>query len=137
MVYSVETVTETLWASFLLSFSPPPPPPLVFFLLLFSGKLWRLIIIFIIINANNDRFAVYATGTFQHVIWCQFVADVKGNPGAGGGGVPVTVKYRRPYAITVVTDSILYIMATIFGGAVVNSNRAHKYNRAVGRRAFR
>ena len=68
----------------LFCFLSPPPP--VFFLLLFSGKLWRLIIIFIIINANNDRFAVYATGIFQYVIWCQFVADVKGNPGGVGGG---------------------------------------------------
>ena len=38
----------------------------------------------------------------------------------GGGGGPVTVKYRRP-----------------FGGAVINSNRVHNYNRAVGRSAFR
>ena len=33
----------------------------------------------------------YATGTFQSVsdwrfIWCQFVADVKENPGGGGRG---------------------------------------------------
>ena len=58
----------------------------------------------------------YATGTFQRVIrdssWCQFVADVKENP----GGFPVTVKYRRPYAITVVTDSILCIVAAIWRG---------------------
>ena len=31
-------------------------------------------------------------------------------------GVPVTVKYRRPYASTVVTDSILCIVAAIWRG---------------------
>ena len=39
--------------------------------------------LFIIINANNYRFAVYAIANFQRVIgfiWCQFAADVKGNP---------------------------------------------------------
>ena len=79
----------------------------------------------------------YATGTFQRVIgfnWCQFVANVKENP----GGFPITVKYRRPCAISVVTDSIIFCASwPRFGGAVVNSNRAHNYNRAVGRRAFR
>ena len=54
----------------------------------------------------------YATGTFQcdwRFIWCQFVADVKENP----GGFLVTVKYRRPYAITVVADRILGTVAAI------------------------
>ena len=56
----------------------------------------------------------YATGTAcdWRFIWCQFVADMKQNP----GGFPVTVKYRRPYAITVVTDSILCIVAAIWRG---------------------
>ncbi len=96
-------------------------------LLLFCGKLWRLFfsflnnlfyitIIIIIINANNDRFAVLCNRYFSacdwRFIWCQFVADVKENP----GGFPVTVKYRRPYASTVVTDSILCIVAAIWRG---------------------
>ena len=48
-------------------------------------------------------------------IRCQFVADVKENLGGkGGGGVPVTVStVRRPYASTVVTVSILCIVAAI------------------------
>ena len=40
----------------------------------------------------------YATGTFQRdwrFIWCQFVADVKENP----GGFLVTVKYRQLYSL--------------------------------------
>ena len=39
----------------------------------------------IIINANNDRFAVLCNRYFSECdwrfIWCQFVADVKENPG--------------------------------------------------------
>ena len=70
----------------------------------------------IIINANNDRFAVLCNRYFSAFDWrfirCQFAADVKENP----GGVPVTVKYRRPYAITVVTDSIVCIVAAIWRG---------------------
>ena len=69
--------------------------------------------IIIIINANNDRLC---NRCFLACDWrfirCQFVADVKENP----GGFPVTVKYRRPYASTVVTDSILYIVAAIWRG---------------------
>ena len=69
-----------------------------------------------IINANNDRFAVLCNRYFSACGWrfirCQFVADVKENP----GGFPVTVKYRRPYASTVVTDSILCIVAAIWRG---------------------
>ena len=65
---------------------------------------------------NIDRFAVLNNRYFSaydwRFIWCQFVADVKGNP----EGFPVTVKYRRPYAITVVTNSILYIVAAIWRG---------------------
>ena len=33
-----------------------------------------------------------------------------------GGGGPVAVKYRRPYAITVVTDRILCIVAAMWRG---------------------
>ena len=58
----------------------------------------------------------YATGTFQRVtgdsFGVSFLADVKENL----GGFPVTVKYRRPYAVTVVTDSILCIVAAIWRG---------------------
>ena len=94
---------------------------------LFLNNLFYITII-IIINANNGRFTVLCNRYFSacdwRFIWCQFVADVKENP----GGVPITVKYRRPYASTFVADSI--------GGTVVNSNRAHNYNRAVGRRLF-
>ena len=94
-------------------------------------------LLLLLINANNNRFAVLCNRYFSacdwRFIWCQFVADVKENP----GGFLVTVKYRRPYAITVVTDSIIFCASwPRFGGAVVNSNRAHNYNRAVGRRAF-
>ena len=64
---------------------------------------------------------------FVCFVWRQFVADVKENSGV----FPVTVKYRRPYTSTVITSW------PRFDGAVVNSNRAHNYNRAVGRRAFR
>ena len=57
------------------------------------------ITIVIIINANNDRFAVlcniYFSACDWRFIWCQFVADVKGNPEGGGG--PITVTYRPPY----------------------------------------
>ena len=67
-------------------------------------------------SANNDRFAVLCNRYFSacdwRFIWCQFVADVKENP----GGFPVTVKYRRPYASTVVTDSILRIVAAFWRG---------------------
>ena len=42
-------------------------------------------IIIIIINANNDRFAVLCNRYFSacdwRFIWCQFVTDVKENPG--------------------------------------------------------
>ena len=72
-------------------------------------------LLLLLINANNNRFAVLCNRYFLacgwRFIWCQFVADVKKNP----GGFPVTVKYRRPYA-TVVTDSILYIVAAIWRG---------------------
>ena len=47
-------------------------------------------------NANNDCFAVLCNRYFSacdwRSTWCQFVADVKQNP----GGVPVAVKYRQP-----------------------------------------
>ena len=99
-------------------------------------KIIYFTLLLLLINANNDRFAVLCNRYFSECDWrfirCQFVADVKENT----GGFPVTVKYRRPYASTVVTDSILCIVAAIWR-AVVNSNRAHNYNRAVGRRAFR
>ena len=53
-------------------------------------------------------------------MWSQFVADVKENRrvggGGGGGGSSHSHKYRRPYAITVVTDSILCIVAAIWRG---------------------
>ena len=43
------------------------------------------ITIITIINANNDRFAVLCSKYFSacdwKFIWCQFVADVKENPG--------------------------------------------------------
>ena len=76
--------------------------------------LFYIIIIIIIINANNDRFAVLCNRYFSacNRRFIQFVADVKENL----GGVPVTVKYRRPYATTVVTDSILCIVAAILRG---------------------
>ena len=51
---------------------------------------------------------IYAAVTFQlaygwRVIWCQFE-----NPWGGGGDVfPVTVKYRQPDTIPVVTNSIM------------------------------
>ena len=90
----------------------------------------------IIINANNVRFAILCNRYFSayewRFIWCQFVADVKGNPVF----FPVTAKYRQPYAITLVTHIILYIVTMIWR-ACRNSNRAHNYNRAVGRRALR
>ena len=42
-------------------------------------------IIIIIINANNDHFAVLCNRCFSvcdwRFVWCQFVADVKENPG--------------------------------------------------------
>ena len=83
--------------------------------LIFLNNLFYITII-IIINANNDRFAVLCNRYFSacdwRFIWCQFVADVKENP----GGFPVTVKYRRPYASTAVTDSILCIVAAIWRG---------------------
>ena len=79
-------------------------------------KIIYFTLILLLINANNDRFAVLCNRYFSECdwrfIWCQFVADVMENP----GGVPVTVKHRRPYAITVVTDSILYIVAAIWRG---------------------
>ena len=80
------------------------------------NNLFYITIIIIIINANNDRFAVLCNRYFSacdwRFIWCQIVADVKENP----GGVPVTVKYRRPYAGTVVTNSILCIVAALWRG---------------------
>ena len=88
---------------------------LFYFLFLFIYILHYFIII-IIVNANNDRFAVLCSRYFSacdlRFIWCQLVADVKENP----GGFPVTVKYRRPYASTVVIDSILCIVAAIWRG---------------------
>ena len=49
-----------------------------------------LFIVIIIMNANNDRFAVLCNRYFSacdwRSIWCQFVADVKQNPGGGGWG---------------------------------------------------
>ena len=67
--------------------------------------------IIIIINANNDRLCNrYFLACDWRFIRCQFVADVKENP----RGFPVTVKYRRPYASTIVTDSILSIVAAIW-----------------------
>ena len=69
-----------------------------------------------------------STDTFQHVIGDSFGVsgsmDVKENPGGwvGGVGVPVAVKYRRPYAITftVVTHSILCIMAEFWQSCQVS-----------------
>ena len=102
MVYSVETVTETFWASSFLFFpflsfifySPPPPPPPPVFLLLFCRKLWRfeffkiiyyITVIIINVNADNDRFAVLCQRYFSvcdwRFLWCQFVVDLKENPG--------------------------------------------------------
>ena len=87
--------------------------------MLFCGKLfifYYIIIIIININVNNDRFAVLGNRYFSacdwRFIWCQFVGDGKESP----GGVPVTVKYRWPYAITVVTDSTLCIVEVIWRG---------------------
>ena len=100
-------------------------------------KIMNFTLLLLLINANNDRFAVLCNRYFSECdwrfIWCQFVADVKGNP----GWFPVTVKYRRPYASTVVTPTAFCASWPRFGRAVVNSNRAHNSNRAVGRRAFR
>ena len=60
---------------------------LFYFLFLFIYILHYFIII-IIVNANNDRFAVlcniYLSACDWRFIWCQFVADVKGNPEGGG-----------------------------------------------------
>ena len=46
--------------------------------------------IIIIINANNDCFTVLCNRYFSacdwRSTWCQFVVDVKENPGGGGGG---------------------------------------------------
>ena len=73
-------------------------------------------LLLLLINANNDRFAVLCNRYFSacdwRFIWCQFVADVKENPGF----FPLTVKYRWPYTSIVVTDSILYIVAAICRG---------------------
>ena len=42
-------------------------------------------LLLLLINANNDRFAVLCNRHFSECdwrfIWCQFVADVKENPG--------------------------------------------------------
>ena len=61
---------------------------LFYFLFLFIYILHYFIVI--IVNANNDRFAVlcniYFSACDWRFIWCQFVADVKGNPEGGGGG---------------------------------------------------
>ena len=50
---------------------------------IFINNLFDITII--IINANNDRFAVLCNMYFSacdwRFIWCQFVADVKENPG--------------------------------------------------------
>ena len=63
--------------------------------LIFLNNLFYIIII--IINANNDRSAVLCNRYFSacdwRFIWCQFVADVKENPGE----FPVTVKCRRHF----------------------------------------
>ena len=127
MVYSVETVTETFWALFFFSFFLFPlfsPPCLSFVVLRKTVTLiffiFFLIIYFtlllLLINANHDRFAVfcdrYCSACDWRFIWCQFVANVEENP----GGFPITVKCRRPYAITVVTNSILCIVAAIWRG---------------------
>ena len=102
----------------------------------FLKRMYFITIIIIIINANNVRFAILCNRYFSaydwRFIWCQFVADVKGNPGF----FPVTAKYRQPYAITLVTHIILYIVTMIWR-ACRNSNRAHNCNRTVDRRAFR
>ena len=132
MVYSVETVTGAFWAllliiiiifiifiSFFLFFISFFSSPVSFIVLrkivtLNILKIIYFTLLLLVINANNDRFAVLCNRYFSACDWrfirCQFVADLKENP----GGVPVTVKYRRPYASTVVTDSILYIVAAIW-----------------------
>ena len=55
-------------------------------MLIFFYNLFYIIII--IISANNDRSAVLCNRYFSacdwRFIWCQFVADVKENPGGGG-----------------------------------------------------
>ena len=89
MVYSVETVTEAFWASFFFFFDP-----LIFLLrkIMTDLKIYKnyiTIIKFIIsIDANNDHIAVLGNRYFSacdwRFIWCQFVADVKENPGGGG-----------------------------------------------------
>ena len=65
-------------------------------------------------------YATYFSACDWRFTWCQFVADVKENPGWVcvwvGGGRAVAVKYRRPDAITVVTDSILCIVAAMWRG---------------------
>ena len=49
-----------------------------------------------------------------------------------------TVKYRRPYAIAVVTDNIVCILASIWRGCRNFELRiVHTNNRTVGWRAFR
>ena len=86
--------------------------------LIFFYNLFYITIIIIIVNGNNDRFAVLCNRYFSacdwRFIWCQFVADVKEK--SWGVSMAGTVKYRRPYAITVVTDSILCIVAAIWRG---------------------
>ena len=47
-----------------------------------------LLIIIINIKVNNDRFVVLGNMYFSacdwRFIWCQFLANIKGNPGVGG-----------------------------------------------------
>ena len=48
-------------------------------------KIIYFTLLLLLINANNDRFAVLCNRYFSECdwrfIWCQFVADVKENPG--------------------------------------------------------
>ena len=51
-------------------------------------KIIYFTLLILLINANNDRFAVLCNRYFSECdwrfIWCQFVADVKENPGGDG-----------------------------------------------------
>ena len=61
-------------------------------------KIIYFTLLLLLINTNNDRFAVLCNRYFSACDWrfirCQFVADVKEK-----GGFPVTVKYRRQHFV--------------------------------------
>lgn len=50
---------------------------------------------------------IYAAVTFQLVVGDLFGVNLKILEGGEGDVFPVTVKYRQPYAIPVVTNSIM------------------------------